>query len=135
MRQQIKINAVWVDGAPEINARYKQQVGEFYNGTPVWEIRVNTPITPEPLPAIRIISLRAFFERLPSGVGVSIEESTDVDVKTVNIGLKLTGYADLDSFITLRDLGVLVQKSELSQEQADAMLIDGQIYEKYNGVL
>lgn len=84
---------------------------------------------------IRIISLRAFFERLPSGVAVSIDESTNLDVKTVNAGLKLSAYVDLDSFIVLRDLGVLVQESELTQEQADAMQVNGQVYEKYSGVL
>jgi len=99
-----------------------------------WDGKVFT--APAPVPeVIRIISRRAFFERLPDGVAVLINESTNPNVKKVNIGMNLSNYVDLDSYPAIHDLGELMLAGMITDVQMVGMLVDGKIYEKYNGVL
>lgn len=114
---------ILVTSYPPIGSTYS--LGVFTD--PVIEIIVVDPI--------RIISVRAFFERLPSTARKSMTASTNADVIDILKGIQLIDYVDLDGLLVLRDLGVLVQAGELTQIQADAMLVDGQVYEAYNGTL
>lgn len=84
---------------------------------------------------IRVISVRAWFERIPKTARKAIRKSQDEDVIDVMEGLGYVTYVDLDSLITLRDVGILMTAGLLTQEEVDSMLVDGQDYEKYNGVL
>lgn len=85
---------------------------------------------------IRVIGVRAFFERMPKAARKKIRKSTDEDVQDVIGGMDYLNYVDLDSPITTRDLATLVTKNMLTQEVVDTkMIVDGEEYEKYNGVM
>ncbi len=91
---------------------------------------------PIPEIPIRVISLRAFFERIPSASRKLIKKSNSEGVQDVMEGLRLSTYVDLDSPITTRDLTTLITEIMVTQDEVNTLiLIDGQEYEKYNGVL
>ena len=85
---------------------------------------------------IRIIGLRAFFERIPKASRKLIRKSNEEDVRDVMEGMRYLNYVDLDSPITTRDLNTLLAYGMITQDDIDTkLIIDGQVYEKYNGVL
>ena len=91
---------------------------------------------PEVADSVRIISVRAFFERLPKAAAKAIKKSNDEDVQYVNSGLAYVAYIDLDSPVTTRDLTTLMDASILTQDEVDNLiLVDGESYELYKGVL
>ncbi len=85
--------------------------------------------------AIRVIGVRAFFERLPKRARKLMKKSKNEDVKDVVEGMNYLNYVDLDSPITTRDLSTLVTATIITQAEADSLLVDGADYEKYNGVM
>lgn len=50
MRQQIKVNGIWIDGVPSVNEWYRQQVSALSNGEPVWQEQRNVEVV-EPVEA------------------------------------------------------------------------------------
>lgn len=88
---------------------------------------------------IRIIGVRSFVERIAAidkAILKSIRKSANEDVQLVMDGLNYySTYVDLDHPITQRDLNTLVAAGELTQAQADSLLVDGQDFEAYRGTL
>lgn len=83
MRQQIKIDDVWVEGAPEINEWCRQQVGVFPNGDPIWQEQRHTEQAIEVGPIIVTVDLSEAQCKLGAAVNYTITFSQPITVPLV----------------------------------------------------
>jgi len=97
--------------------------------------RVWVDDTPIEVPAIRIITVRAFMQRLLQSERIALRASTDDMIVDAMDDLRMSTYVNLDDNGMAAGLGYLVAQGLIAASQATDLLVDGTEAEAYRGVL
>ena len=86
-------------------------------------------------PASRIISTRAFMQRLSQAERIALRGSADDIVIDMMEDLRMASYVDLDVAMLAVGLGYIESLGLIATSQLTDMSIDGTAAEQYNGIL
>ena len=128
-----------------------------------WDVNTNTAISPERLPAegewaeysspthtqvrqyfapvtpveigIRMITTRAFMQRLSQSERIALRASTNDIVVDMLDDIRMASYIDLDNAALAAGLGYLDSLGLIATAQVTDMVLDGTELEAYRGVL